>query len=347
MGKFTPFIRRFPNTAFAVVLGLGGNSILWKLMHATPFTSQFAPVAMNYIFWLSGIAFLVVFSTMYVVKAYTHFDIVCEEWHDPVRCNFMNVPNLGLMMLAIGAPQDLSNPVCLNVIWAFSFLWQSTLTHQIYYRWMFASQSPAALPNLLSVVGWFFLTILSNEATIVDDVGIGLNFFCFGIGTFFSSVVYMSIMQNLHQTNMQGTPATFLLCAPISVASLALEGLTGGYGGISKSILGVAIFLAIIIFSAGPHIRADPGIMGQYWAYTFPPSALAASAINNAKVEDSVFSKVVAWVAIVVAVFCLLFAATRMLLFQYEVSRGSKFWKDPLVTGRCQPDTCVPCQSTV
>ena len=29
--RSTPFIRRFPNTAFGVVLGLGGNSILWKV----------------------------------------------------------------------------------------------------------------------------------------------------------------------------------------------------------------------------------------------------------------------------------------------------------------------------
>lgn len=116
-------------------------------------------------------------------------------------------------------------------------------------------------------------------------MGLGVGAFCLGCGCFFACVVYVTIMQHLHDKALKGNPATFLMVAPISVASLAVQGLAGSYGTASKALLGMALFVLSIVAGAGPKILAEPSVLGVYWAYVFPLAALATSAVANAEVE--------------------------------------------------------------
>ena len=206
------------------------------------------------------------------------------------------------------------------------------------------------------MVGWFLLTILANNTGIDAALGLGVGCFCFGCGCFFACVVYVTIMQHLHEKALKGNPATFLMVAPISVASLALSGLVGSYGAASKSLLGMALFVLSIVVGAGPKILAEPSVLGVYWAYVFPISALASSAVANAKVEarkpcsprslltcmagfdplgsllrwqDSVLSKALAWTLIAMAITSLIVVFCRMSFHHIKVMRGEAIWNDP------------------
>ena len=242
----------------------------------------------------------------------------------------VNAPNLALLMLTIGCPTAWYDAAFCQAIWLFCFTWQAVLTNRFYSRWLFRdSQPPADLPNLLSVVGWFLLSILASNTGIDAAAGLGLGAFCFGCGCFFASVVYVTILQQLHQKALKGNPATFLMLAPISVASLALPGLSGSYNQVCKALLGIAIFVLSIVAGAGPKILAEPSVLGVYWAYVFPIAALATSAVANAEVEDSVLSKALAWILMAMALLSLLVVFCRMSYHHIKVMRGVAIWNDP------------------
>lgn len=87
---------------------------------------------------------------------------------DVPRWPAVNTPNLATLMLMIGVPADWHDAEVCHGIWAVCFVWQVLLTNRFYSRWIFRdNQPPADLPNLLSVVGWFLLTVVANETVIV------------------------------------------------------------------------------------------------------------------------------------------------------------------------------------
>jgi len=138
--------------------------------------------------------------------------------------------------------------------------------------------------------------------------------------------VYITIMQDVHRLNLQGSPVMFLLVAPLSVASLALVGLNGSYGACSQALFGSAFFLFCLLLRSGPRIFEVPTFLGLYWAYVFPLAALATSAIANAKEEDSATAHVLAWVLIVMAEIALLIVFVRMVMHMCQ--QGQVIWDD-------------------
>jgi len=53
-----PWLTRFPNTAFGIVLGIGGHAVLWQTLDAAPFMQNVLDVdAGNDFFFFAGYGF--------------------------------------------------------------------------------------------------------------------------------------------------------------------------------------------------------------------------------------------------------------------------------------------------
>lgn len=333
--KLPPRLRRFPNTSFGVAMGLAGNAVLWKTMHAVSFTHEAAPEAVVWFFFLSGSAVLGIFFTIYLAKSLVHPDMVLKEWEDGIRSNFFHTPVLSSMILTIGCPDSIEDMTCKRVVWVACFALQVLLNLAVYNRWMYIPNTglgESRPPMLLSTVGWFLLSILATVADIEGLLGLDMASLTFGVGFLFLAVLYVSLLQQIHEAKVggRGHPGMFLLLAPPSVASIALIGITGGYGPFSRAILGAMIFLLLLLLRSGPTILKEPVFFGVYWAYTFPLAALATSGVRHAQAVDTFASKFLAWALIGVAEVGLIVVFSRMSYHMLQVLRGQGSWPDPL-----------------
>merc|ERR1719221_1656084 len=104
---------------------------------------------------------------------------------------------------------------------------------------------------------------------------------CFGVGSFFSLFYYPFILLGIYAGRTEpGSPALFLMVAPISVAGIGLIGLCGGITPATEGMFGIAFFIKLLLVRGGPKILQRPSVFGTYWAYVFPNAALASLSIQ-------------------------------------------------------------------
>jgi len=344
-----PVYKRMPNTAFGISMGLVGNSIAWKAAsNADIFQGRFVHGEMvNLFFWISSIVSFVVIGTCYLWKCGFRRYLVKQEWQSPIRAHFMNTPHLMLLMLAIGWPdQFFGMPVMVwRIMWTIGFIMQLSITQLMYERWFFANDAGQRLAHanpqfLLSTVGWFLLSVLGCNIGIAEDWGIGLPSFCLGVG----SVLYLMVIVNVfNDTNCKtcgvsrGSPALFLLIAPPSVGVIAIDLLDKepqSFAILSEVLLGWCIVVCLLLCRLGLTILKRPPVLGVYWAYIFPTSALATALIQYASVIDTTTTRVVAIISILLAFVFFIIVFFRMLYECYNViTIKERVWGDPLLEG--------------
>lgn len=330
-----PLLKRIPNTAFGIPLGLSGHSILWKAAYARGFIG-ISSLHLNWFFWVSGAVAAAVVLACIVIKRCTNASLVAEEWRHPVRVHFFNAPHLILMMLCLGIPINVSiNMVSLRVLWGVSALSQTLITQSIYQRWMFdqASKLSSARPQfLLSTVGWFLLAALGIVADLHSAWGLNLPAFCSGIGAMFYVMVVIAIFNSLHDyPTEKGSPALFLLIAPASVACTVVDSLTGEFGILPSAIFGWCLVLLLLLARIGPTILRRPPVLGVYWAYVFPLAGLATAACKLDASEESSGSRYLAIALLLLAAISLVVVFSRMMWHTILALRGSEVWGDPLL----------------
>lgn len=349
-GVVLPVVLRMPNTGFGIVMGLAGNSMMWKIAGLAPFITGRVDTDMyNTILWLSGFIVGIMIFLTYVYKAIFSFDIVVMEYKDPVRVHFMNTPHLSLLMLAMGTPRDVdASERTLQIIFAVGLLAQTSLTQFIYEKWMFSQNSNISNGRpqfLLSVVGWFLLSVLGQQANIDDSWGIALPSFCFGVGAIFYVMVVISVFNRLHEhRNQKGSPALTLLIAPPAVAVMAIDGFDGDpseFSVVAEMLLGWCFIVLLLILKMGPHIAENPNSFGTYWAYVFPLSALATSCVRYAIIRDTRAADIVAVIFMGVAVVALLVVLIRMVVHMVLCCQGKKRWEDPLLAILPNEEACL------
>ena len=337
------WLRRFPNTAIGIALGLAGNSILWEHLSAAQFARDAlgeGPLNASWFFWCAGLVVFTVVTILYACKALCHFDVVLAECRHPVRCHFFNGPHIAMLMLSLGTPAAARNETLLRVVWVVAAVLQCVLVQTFYTRWLFsktATLATARPPYLLSTVGWFLLSALGSAVNLEDAWHLPLPSWVFGAGVATYSLVVVGVFMSIASAPTEkGQPALFLLVAPPSVAATALVPLNGGvYGAASSAIFGYNLLIVMVLLRLSPQFARKPVLLGTYWAYVFPLAALAASSVRYATIgrpsgTETAPAEALAWVLVGVASLMLLSVFLRMLWHQVQVMRGHERWDDPV-----------------
>ena len=154
-------------------------------------------------------------------------------------------------------------------------------------------------------------------------------------------MVIVNIFNDHNQSNndanenpiKRGSPALFLL---IAIDMLSVDNDDDDkppFSIVSQMILGWCILIVILLLRLGPIITKRPPVLGIYWAYVFPSSALATASLRYASITDTKSSYVVATVFVilsflaVIIVFCrTLYHCVKCMLVQNES------WGDPLLS---------------
>jgi tellurite resistance protein TehA-like permease len=262
--------------------------------------------------------------------------VVKAEYLHPVRFNFLVGPCIAICMLAIAMPPDVEDPKdVLQVIWVIALFYQFSAALVVYHRWLFASDASemAAAPYLLSIVSWFLLCLLGRTSGMDKSLELPVSAMCYGVGCFFSVFVYPFILTGIHSGRTErGSPALFLMLAPLSVAGLGLAALSGGQltAG-AEAIFGIVVCLFFLLARQGPKLLERPIVIGVYWAYVFPLAAMATFAINIARTYQSALAETVAAILSVMAILGFFAVISRMSFHMFQVARGNAAWIDPLV----------------
>jgi len=96
-----------PNTVWGIVVGLGGNAILWKTVATHRFTRKVLGRSGQWAFFGVGGILWIIRSLLTVAKVVTNFEFCCREWRCGLRIYFFNMMNVSLFMYAIAVPATL------------------------------------------------------------------------------------------------------------------------------------------------------------------------------------------------------------------------------------------------
>jgi tellurite resistance protein len=350
----SPVLLRMPNTAFGISMGLAGNAIMWKAAGDADFvTDLMNPASANMVLWFASFIVAVMTVFTYLYKIIFNFEMVVMEFKHPVRIHFFNAPNLTLLMLSIGIPKAIeASSVCLQILFVVGLSFQFGITQCVYEKWMFSSErniSQAKPQFFLSVIGWFLLTILGQQADIAAVWGIAIPSFCFGIGFFMYVMVTVNVFNGLHRNiNNKGSPALTLLMAPPSVAAIALDGLDGDtseFNIVAQAVLGWAILLCLLLLRLGPRIAENPTEVGTYWAYVFPLAALSSACLKYAVVSETMATEILAIMVMALATIALCTVFLRMSYHIWLCLQNKARWGDPLlgiesgITSKHEPES--------
>lgn len=330
------WLRSFPNTAVGISLGLGGQAILWKALCAWPLLDGAAGFveAVQWAFWVACAAALALFAGIYAAKCVRHREVMWAEYYHPVRANFFCGPCISLCFIALALPPSLDGLAFQQAAWTLAFFYQSLAALVIYRRWLYDTSTSdlAAAPYLMSVVPWFLLSALSSLAEIDVAAGLPLAAMCFGVGALFTTFLYPFVLLGIHcGRTVAGSPPLFLMLASPSAAGMALIPLTGGISAASEALFGMVLFLFCLLLCNKPSLMARPAVLGVYWAYVFPASALAALAVLIAADRQTLLADVIAVALAAFAVVTVAGVFVRMSAHQYLVCMGKDVWSDPVV----------------
>lgn len=189
------------------------------------------------------------------------------------------------------------------------------------------------------------LGVLGVRTGVDRWLGLPAAAMCLGVGTFWAAFDYPLILAGVAAGRTKaGSPALFLVLAPPPVAATAVARLSGGFGPFCSGILGVSLFLLLFLLLASPRIVPRPETIGFYWAYVFPPAALATFAVLVAEANDTRALDGLAVALCTLAVLSIVLVLLRMSFQIVLVCRGDDQWSDPLVD--TEGDSCSDASSS-
>eukprot|EP00249_Psilotum_nudum_P010142 c22359_g1_i1 orf=688-2631(+) len=316
-----PFLLRFPISCFGICLGLGSQSILWKLLSTTP-SMHFlhVPKEINIIVWCLALMTLIVIFLAYSLKCLFYFEAVRREYYHPVRVNFFFAPWIASMFLTIGVSPVIATSINPALFWVF-MVPITMLELKIYGQWLSGGErklSKMANPSLhLSVVGNFVGAILGTLAGQREAA-----IFYWAVGLAHYLVLFVTLYQRLPTNEAlprELHPVFFLFIAAPSTASVAWEGIAGHFDMVSRITYFVALFLFTSLIV---RVNLFRGIRFSvtWWAYTFPTTAVSIATVKYSDGVTNVFTKGLATLLSLISTISVstLFVTTILHAFYWE-----------------------------
>lgn len=317
---------RVPNTAFGIPMGLAGNAYMWKMVENATFLPVQTSLACT-ILWFASFIVGVIISFLYIYKVFWNFHMVVQEYQHPSRNPFFHGPLLTFLLLSLGIPPAIHvSSLCLQILFGIGLLFQSVTT----LITMKKSLSHAKPQFVLSILGWFLLSLLGQQANASEIWGIDLPTFCLGIGGIQFIMVFGNVWNGWHRHN---SPALLLLLAPPSVAVLAVNGYgeNDEFSLTSLAILGWAIGFAIFLMRYARSLTKNSSELGTYFAYVYPLAALSSAILQYSLVEQTMATKILATISMTLATIAILCVFFRMIYQMVLCFYYKSHWGDPLL----------------
>ncbi|MFQ3623094.1 MAG: C4-dicarboxylate ABC transporter [Acetobacteraceae bacterium] len=287
-------LAHLPLPLFAAPMGVGGLGLAWREAART----LGAPSAVGESLLALSIALWAAIAALHLLRLLRHPGALAEDLRHPVRSAFAGAITIGLMIAAAALIPHA--PRLAALVWGAAVAGHLGIAAWTVRDLLAAPREAAALtpPLLIPLVG--------NILAPVFGVKLGFetaSWLLFGLGALLWAMLQPLLLLRL----MTGPalppklrPTLAILLAPPAVGSLALAGLTGGFGPAPLSVLGLALFLAGVLALLARDLVRVPFALSA-WAWTFPLAAFCVALQAAAHAHPAPWQPPLLWVALVFA----------------------------------------------
>jgi tellurite resistance protein len=270
-------LKFFPIMMFAIIMGLGGLTIVYQKAHEI--LSLPGIIGTLLVFITTGLFFII--SIIYIIKWIKYPQVVKKEFSHPIRVNFFAAVSISMLLLTIIFKHI--NPTISAMFWypavvLHLFLTLNTISFWINHNQELGHSNPA-----------WFIPIVGNVIIPVGGVGlmpIGFLTFFFSIGMFFWVILFAIIFNRIifhHQLAIKFVPTLFILIAPPAVGFIAYFKLFHHLDFFAMFLFDIALFFTLLIAFM---YRSFLGIKFfiSWWAFIFPLAAMTIASILMYKI---------------------------------------------------------------
>ncbi len=286
-------VQYFPIMMFAIIMGLGGLTLVYKKAHEL---LNFPILIFNIMAIFTVLMFLLILF-FYTKKLFSFKEEVKKEVNHPVRINFFATTSISTLLLSM-IFHNIQNDIS-TVLFYIGAIMHIVFT---FYTIKFWINNQLEMQH--SNPAWF-IPIVGN--LIVPIAGIGLvnkdilNFY-FSIGIFFWIILFAIILNRIifHPQFMQKfMPTMFILIAPPSIGFLSYLKLTESFDFFAQILFNLALFFTILVFVMYKNF-VNIKFFISWWAFTFPMSAVSLAVLTMYNLNQTIFYQYLSYLFIAI-----------------------------------------------
>ncbi|MFA9371510.1 MAG: SLAC1 anion channel family protein [Labilibaculum antarcticum] len=288
-------LRYFPITAYAIVMGLAGLTIVFgKFYHMQWMPKIFFEILLFFtLFVFLGISFL------YGLKAVRHFEEVRIDFNHRIRLNFFSAFSISILLLSIAFMS----------FWPFlsmTFWWIGTIVHTVLMFYTISYWIQNNIEIHFMNPAWFIPIVGSLLIPIagVEYMPKAFSFFYFGVGFFFWIILFTIFLNRAifhHQLPQKFVPTLFILIAPPAIGFISYIRLTQSWDSFAIFMLLISYFFAILLLVLHKSFKNIQFFI-SWWAFTFPLMAITIASVVAYQLSHQNIFKYLSFIFITVAV---------------------------------------------
>ena len=265
-------IKYFPITAYAIVMGLTGLSIVFsKFYHLQWLPKIFFDVLL---FFSLGIFLFITF--MYGLKTVKHFEEVKKDFQHRIRINFFSAISISFLLLSIAFHAYW--PILSILFWwigliLHTYLMLHTISFWIQHNFEIKFFNPAWF---IPVVGNILIPVVG-----VEYMPKAVSFIYFAIGFFFWIILFTIFLNRVifhDQLPQKFIPTLFILIAPPAIGFIAYMRLGQSWDIFAIFMLLIAYFFVALLIFLRKSFRSLEFFI-SWWAVTFPLDAITIASV--------------------------------------------------------------------
>lgn len=242
-------LTRFHAGYFRMSLSFSGQVLLWKSLHDSPIKNLLAiqptlPSDVFILFWLSALIILSIFSLVYILRCFFHYNLVKTEFRHKVGVNYLFAPWISWLLLLQSSPFITPKSTRYKVMCWLFICPVLALDVKIYGQWF--TKGTRVLSVFANPASQ--MTVIANLVGARSAAQMGWKetaMFLFSIGITHYVVLFVTLYQRplgIYQLPARLRPVFFIFIATPSAASLTWRSVSGSFGTASKILFFLSFF---------------------------------------------------------------------------------------------------------
>lgn len=299
-------IQYFPITAYAIVMGLSGLTIVFSKFYHMQWMPKFLYDGL--LFFTLGIFLLI--TLLYGIKAIRHFEEVQKDFRHRIRVNFFSAISISFLLLSIAFMAYW--PFLSMVLW-----WTGTIAHTILMLHTIAFWIQHNFEIKFMNPAWF-IPVVGNILVPVAGVEYmpkAFSFIYFAIGFFFWIILFAIFMNRVifhDQLAQKFIPTLFILIAPPAVGFIAYMRITQSFDTFAVFLLFMGYFFVALLLFLLKSFR-NLKFFISWWAFTFPLTAITVASVVAYQITQQPVYKYLSFLLLPVAAGTIFFVAWKTL----------------------------------
>jgi tellurite resistance protein len=297
-------LQYFPITAFAIIMGLSGLTIVsGKFYHM-----QWLPKILYdvLLFFTTGLFLFFLFT--YGRKAIKHFDEVTKDFKHRIRINFFSAISISLLLLSIAY-------MTYWPILSLFFWWTGVILHTyfMFHTIRFWIQHNFEIQFMNPA---WFIPVVGNILVPVSGVEYmpkAFSFIYFSIGFFFWIILFAIFLNRAifhHQLPQKFIPTLFILIAPPAVGFISYIRIAQSWDNFALFLLFMAYFFVVLLLFLYKSFR-NLKFFISWWAFIFPLMAMTLASVVAYQVSAISIYKYLAFIMFALAAFTIVFVTWK------------------------------------